>query len=247
MNTPSIVISPNTVKENDELQLTHELEEDELQFADEDEGVLFASEEQTSLSSNSTLLPITVAEDNQLPFINPMPAKTWKVVIIDDDPEVHEVTQFALQDFTFCNKPLTFLSAYSGQEAQGLLKNHPDAAVIFLDVVMEENNSGLKIVKYIRETLQNYLVRIILRTGQPGEAPEEKIIVDYDINDYKLKTDLTQRKLFVTMIAALRAYYDLITLEINKLALKQTLEAMPVGVCVLEAKSKKPRAKIDET
>ena len=240
MNTPSIVISPNTVKENDELQLTHELEEDELQFADEDEGVLFASEEQTSLSSNSTLLPITVAEDNQLPFINPMPAKTWKVVIIDDDPEVHEVTQFALQDFTFCNKPLTFLSAYSGQEAQGLLENHPDAAVIFLDVVMEENNSGLKIVKYIRETLQNYLVRIILRTGQPGEAPEEKIIVDYDINDYKLKTDLTQRKLFVTMIAALRAYYDLITLEINKLALKQTLEAMPVGVCVLEAKSKKP-------
>ncbi|NJO15749.1 MAG: PAS domain-containing protein [Thioploca sp.] len=240
MNTPSIVISPNTVKEDDELQLAHELEEDKLQFADEDEGVLFASEEQTSLSSNSTLLPITVAEDNQLPFINPMPAKTWKVVIIDDDPEVHEVTQFALQDFTFCNKPLTFLSAYSGQEAQGLLESHPDAAVIFLDVVMEENNSGLKIVKYIRETLQNYLVRIILRTGQPGEAPEEKIIVDYDINDYKLKTDLTQRKLFVTMIAALRAYYDLITLEINKLALKQTLEAMPVGVCVLEAKSKKP-------
>ncbi len=240
MNTPSIVISPNTVKEDDELQLAHESEEDKLQFADEDEGVLFASEEQTSLSSNSTLLPITVAEDNQLPFINPMPAKTWKVVIIDDDPEVHEVTQFALQDFTFCNKPLTFLSAYSGREAQGLLENHLDAAVIFLDVVMEENNSGLKIVKYIRETLQNYLVRIILRTGQPGEAPEEKIIVDYDINDYKLKTDLTQRKLFVTMIAALRAYYDLITLEINKLALKQTLEAMPVGVCVLEAKSKKP-------
>ncbi|BAP55814.1 response regulator receiver protein [Thioploca ingrica] len=236
MNTLSSAIFPNSdKKDGDELPLA--LEEDELQFADEEDGTLFASEDQTALSSTSTLLPI---EDDQPPFINPIPARIWKVVIIDDDPEVHEVTQFALQDFTFRNKPLTFLSAYSGQEAQELLKNHLDAAVIFLDVVMEENDSGLKIVKYIRETLQNHLVRIILRTGQPGEAPEEKIIVDYDINDYKLKTDLTQRKLFVTMIAALRAYYDLMALEINKLALKQTLEAMPVGVCVLEAKSKKP-------
>lgn len=236
MSTPSSAIFPNSDKKDDD-ELPLALEEDELQFADEDDETLFASEEQTALSSTSTLLPI---EDDQPPFINPIQARIWKVVIIDDDPEVHEVTQFALQDFTFRNKPLTFLSAYSGQEAQELLKNHPDAAVIFLDVVMEENDSGLKIVKYIRETLQNHLVRIILRTGQPGEAPEEKIIVDYDINDYKLKTDLTQRKLFVTMIAALRAYYDLMTLEINKLALKQTLEAMPVGVCVLEAKSKKP-------
>jgi signal transduction histidine kinase/CheY-like chemotaxis protein len=237
MSTPSSAIFPNSDKKDDD-ELPLALEEDELQFADEEEdGTLLASEDQTSLSSASTLLPI---EDNQPPFVNPIQARIWKVVIIDDDPEVHEVTQFALQDFTFHNKPLTFLSAYSGQEAQELLKNHPDAAVIFLDVVMEENDSGLKIVKYIRETLQNHLVRIILRTGQPGEAPEEKIIVDYDINDYKLKTDLTQRKLFVTMIAALRAYYDLMTLEINKLALKQTLEAMPVGVCVLEAKSKKP-------
>lgn len=236
MSTLSAAIFPNSdKKDGDELPLA--MEEDELQFADEEDGTLFASEDQTALSSTSTLLPI---EDDQPPFINPIQARIWKVVIIDDDPEVHEVTQFALQDFTFRNKPLTFLSAYSGQEAQELLKNHLDAAVIFLDVVMEENDSGLKIVKYIRETLQNHLVRIILRTGQPGEAPEEKIIVDYDINDYKLKTDLTQRKLFVTMIAALRAYYDLMALEINKLALKQTLEAMPVGVCVLEAKSKKP-------
>ena len=236
MSTLSSALFPDADKKNDD-ELPLALEEDELQFADEEDGTLFASEDQTTLSSTSTLLPI---EDNQPPFINPIQARIWKVVIIDDDPEVHEVTQFALQDFTFRNKPLAFLSAYSGQEAQKLLKKHPDVAVIFLDVVMEENDSGLKIVKYIRETLQNHLVRIILRTGQPGEAPEEKIIVDYDINDYKLKTDLTQRKLFVTMIAALRAYYDLMALEINKLALKQTLEAMPVGVCVLEAKSKKP-------
>ena len=244
MNTLFSVISSDAdkKKEEDELPLANQLEEDndELQFADEDDGELSASKDQTALSPTLASLSITTAKDNQLPFINPILARTWKVVIIDDDPEVHEITQFALQDFNFCNKSLTFLSAYSGQEAKGLLQSHPDAAVVFLDVVMEENDAGLKVVRYIRETLQNYLVRIILRTGQPGEAPEEKIIVNYDINDYKLKTDLTQQKLFVTMIAALRAYYDLMTLEVNKSALKQALEAMPVGVCVLEAKSKRP-------
>jgi signal transduction histidine kinase len=242
MSTLFSKISPNSDKqEDDELPLANQMEDDELQFADEDDDWLLVPEqEQTELSSSLASSSITVTEDNQPPFINPILTRAWKVMIIDDDPEVHEVTQFALQDFNFCNKPLTFLSAYSGQEAKVLLQEHPDAAVIFLDVVMEENDTGLKIVKYIRETLQNHLVRIILRTGQPGEAPEEKIIVNYDINDYKLKTDLTQQKLFVTMVAVLRAYYDLMTLEINKSALRQTLEAIPVGVCVLEAKSKKP-------
>ena len=41
------------------------------------------------------------------------------------------------------------------------------------------------LVKVIRNELGNRFVRIVLRTGQPGQAPEERVIVDYDINDYK--------------------------------------------------------------
>jgi signal transduction histidine kinase len=52
-------------------------------------------------------------------------------------------------------------------------------------------------------------VRIILRTGQPGQAPERRIIVDYDINDYKAKTELTADKLFTSLTAALRGYQQL--------------------------------------
>ena len=203
---------------------------DKLNLADEDDALILAEE------SNESVPPSLIADlaDQSpfiSPFINPSP-KTWKVLIADDEKEIHEVTQLALQGFTFQGKPLTFLSAYSGQEAKEIFTTHPDISLIFLDVVMEKNDAGLEVAKYIRETLKNKLVRIILRTGQPGEAPEELIIVNYDINDYKLKTELTQRKLFTTLVAGLRNYYDLMSLEINKRFSKQVLESIPVGVAV---------------
>jgi sigma-B regulation protein RsbU (phosphoserine phosphatase) len=122
---------------------------------------------------------------------------------------------------------LTFLNAYSGQEARQLIRAHPDVALIFLDVVMETDDAGLRVVQYIREELDNHLARIILHTGQPGQAPEGRVIVDYDINDYKAKTELTTQKLFTTVVTALRAFYHLTTIErltTEKLRLETELE-----------------------
>ncbi len=147
---------------------------------------------------------------------------TWKILVVDDDQEVHVVTKLALRGFVFQDKPLTFLSAYSGEEAMLMVKMHPDIAIILLDVVMEENDSGLKVIKYVREVLGNKLVRIILRTGQPGEVPEESVIMDYEINDYKTKVELTRQKLFTSMIATLRSYRDVATIESHR----QKLEVM---------------------
>ena len=138
---------------------------------------------------------------------------SWKIVIIDDDHSVHKATKLVLKNLEFDGKSLSFLSAYSAQEAKQLIADNSDTALIFLDVVMETNDAGLKIIKYIREDLNNKLVRIILRTGQPGDAPEESVIVDYDINDYKLKVELTRQKLLVTAISTLRAYRDLIIID----------------------------------
>ena len=137
----------------------------------------------------------------------------WKVLIVDDDLSVHQATKLALRNLQFEGKSIVFLSAYTATEAKSILAQNQDLAFILLDVVMETNNSGLELVKYIRDELNNRLVRIILRTGQPGDAPEESIITDYDINDYKLKVELTRNKLVVTAIAALRAYRDLLALE----------------------------------
>ncbi len=133
----------------------------------------------------------------------------WKIAVIDDDPAVHDGTRFALSDYQLNSQPLDILSASSAAEGRELLARHPDVAAVLLDVIMETDSAGLDLVHHIRNTLKNETVRIILRTGQPGQAPERRIVVDYDINDYKAKTELTADKLFTSLTAALRSYQQL--------------------------------------
>ena len=148
-----------------------------------------------------------------------------KVIIADDEPEVHAVTRFVLKDYEYQGKKLDFISAYSGAEAKQLLQDNPDASLILLDIVMERDDSGLDVAEFIREDLGNNLIRIILRTGQPGSAPEEEVITRYDVNDYKEKTELTDRKFKTAMTMALRAYADIITLDSFKVILEQEVLA----------------------
>ena len=136
-------------------------------------------------------------------------APRWKVAIIDDDAAVHDGTRFALSDYSLNGQGLEIVSAYSAREGRELLRAHPDTAVVLLDVVMETESAGLELVDVIRNELKNETVRIILRTGQPGQAPERRVIVDYDINDYKAKTELTADKLFTALTAALRGHQQL--------------------------------------
>jgi signal transduction histidine kinase/DNA-binding NarL/FixJ family response regulator len=136
-------------------------------------------------------------------------ARKWKVAVIDDDQAVHEGTRFALSDYTLNGQTLEILSAYSAAEGRALMRAHTDIAAVLLDVIMETDAAGLDLVEYIRNELHNETVRIILRTGQPGQAPERRVIVQYDINDYKAKTELTADKLFTSLTAALRSYQQL--------------------------------------
>jgi response regulator RpfG family c-di-GMP phosphodiesterase len=174
---------------------------------------------------------ILFAEDDDLFFaeeenaVEDLGEEKWKVLIVDDEEEVHNVTKLVLSDFKFDNKGLDFISAYTASEAKRIIGEDKNIAVILLDVVMEEENSGLKLVKYIREEIKNDLVRIILRTGQPGQAPEKKVIVDYDINDYKEKTELTAQKLFTCMVTSVRSYRDINVIHNNKIGLEKIIES----------------------
>lgn len=150
---------------------------------------------------------------------------SWKILIVDDEPEVHAVTKLALSDFSFQGKNLAFFSAYSGAEAKQLIAEHPDAAIMLLDVVMETDDAGLLVASYIREQLHNEHVRIILRTGQPGQAPERQVIINYDINDYKSKTELTAQKLFTVIMSSLRSYRDILSLEQSRMGLEKIINA----------------------
>jgi PAS domain S-box-containing protein len=151
-------------------------------------------------------------EDEEAPSSTPAPADDappWRILIVDDDVDVHVVTKFALSNTNFQGRRLSFLHAYSAREALDKLRNTPDIALVLLDVMMETTDAGLRFARQVREELHNFLVRIVLRTGQPGQNPEPSIIVDYDINDFWSKADLTTRKLFTTVIASLRAYSTL--------------------------------------
>jgi len=136
-------------------------------------------------------------------------ARKWKIAVIDDDQAVHEGTRFALSDYMLNGQGLEILSAYSAAEGRTLLRAHPDIAAVLLDVIMETDVAGLELVEFIRDEIKNETVRIILRTGQPGQAPERRVIIQYDINDYKAKTELTADKLFTSLTAALRSYQQL--------------------------------------
>lgn len=148
----------------------------------------------------------------------------YKVIIADDDEEIHNVTKMILRNFEFEGHGLYFLDAYSGEEAKTLLAENPDTALIFLDVVMEHAKSGLEVVEHLREVLKNKMTRIVLRTGQPGEAPEDKVIREYDINDYRIKTELTVGRLHTTLYAALRSYRDLMQIERHRRGLERIIE-----------------------
>lgn len=137
----------------------------------------------------------------------------WKVLLVDDEPDIHDITKLTLQRFRLDERALTFLHAYSGAEAKVILARESDIALVFLDVVMEKEDSGLEVARWMRQDLGNQFTRIVLRTGQPGQAPEERVIVNYDINDYKEKTELDRTKLFTTTFAALRAYRDIMKVE----------------------------------
>lgn len=149
----------------------------------------------------------------------------WKVLIVDDDREMHAVTTMALSDVVVCGRPLEFLHAYNGIEALEILGEHDNIAMVLLDVVMETDDAGLRVAKAIREQLGNQDIRIVLRTGQPGYAPEESVIKDYDINDYKNKTELTRRSLITTVFSAVRAYQQLRIINDNRQGLRQIIHS----------------------
>lgn len=149
----------------------------------------------------------------------------WKILIADDEQEVHSVTKMVLNDYRFDGQGLEFHSTYSAEETRKLLSERDDFAVILLDVVMETETAGLELVQWIREELENSFIRIILRTGQPGYAPETQVVLNYDINDYKEKTELTSQKLFTTITAAIRGYRDLKVIDRNRKGLRQIVQS----------------------
>lgn len=161
-------------------------------------------------------------EDDQLFFAEEIlshgesdsePVTPWNILVVDDELDVHQVTRLSLKGLTILGRPLNIVNASSAAEAEIQLTSSTEFSVILLDVVMETEDAGLQLVRKIRDELGNYELRIILRTGQPGQAPETEAISNYDINDYRLKTELTRVHLVTSLTAAIRSYQQIKTIN----------------------------------
>ena len=192
---------PRLSQEQDQMVFEPE-NDDEVVFAPEEGELVFASEDKQRIFAPKW-------DENK-------GLDNWKILIVDDDLEIHNITKLLLKNFTFEGRNVVFTSAFSGREAQPIIEQNPDTALILLDVVMETDEAGLQFVKYVREVLQNDSVQIVLRTGQPGQVPEMVIVEDYYINDYKTKTELTKPKLFTTIRTALRTFSSIYKLRLSE-------------------------------
>jgi len=140
----------------------------------------------------------------------------WKILIADDESDIHFITKTVLKDFSYKGKELEFFSAYSGKETISILQTNKDIVLVLLDVIMETDDAGLIVAKKIRDELNNKDIQIVLRTGQPSDAPKATIVKDYEINDYKEKTELTADKLLTTLTTAIRSYENIKALQQSK-------------------------------
>lgn len=152
----------------------------------------------------------------------------WCVLVVDDEPDVHRVTESVLRDYRFRGRGVRLISAYSAAEARQRLAEAEDIALVLVDVVMETEHAGLDLVRHIRDERGDRLVRIVLRTGQPGSAPEREVILNYEIDDYREKAELTVPRLFTTITSALRAYEQLLTVERGRRGLHAILDIATV-------------------
>jgi serine phosphatase RsbU (regulator of sigma subunit) len=160
------------------------------------------------------------------------PANTefWKVLVVDDEKDIHLMTSLALESLHFKDKKIQFLNAYSATEAKEILAREQDIALVLLDVVMETTDAGLKLVEHIRHIMNMQNLHIVLRTGQPGYAPEMEVIKSFDINDYQNKAEVTQNKLITATISSLRSYQLLQMLEDYSQSLEQMVEQRTLEV-----------------
>jgi len=175
-------------------------------------------------------MPASPPEDDALDIVDDLhraaaPERSWRVLVVDDEPDVVQATLFALRDERIDGRPLSLLTAGTAAEAELLIQADAEIAVLLLDVVMESADAGLRLVERVRALPGRQALRIILRTGQAGYAPELEVIRRYDINDYKTKAELTQLRLLTCLTVAIRGFHQLRRIEAHQRGLEKVVRA----------------------
>lgn len=182
-----------------------ELDLDAPLFADEDSPLLLEEEETVDGPSSAR--------------------EPYRILVVDDDPEVIAVTRMALGDLRVDGTPVEIVAAQSAAEAREVVQRGLSFGLAILDVVMERPEAGLELARFLRNLPACACSRVVLRTGQPGVAPEEEVLRAYDINDYWPKTELTAHRMRTLVTGQLRSYRDILVIEHQRRDLLRVIEA----------------------
>ena len=173
-----------------------------------------------------------VNQDNAISFLDETDSHSLqktsgviKILTVDDDESFQRSTAFALstQRILDCNIELTQVNSYA--EASLVVAERNDFAIALIDVVMETEDAGLRLVRAMRDVLGNDAIRIILLTGQPGMAPIFEVMRDYDINDYWSKSELSSDRLHTILTTNLRSYNQICSIARAKRGLQLIAES----------------------
>lgn len=161
----------------------------------------------------------------------------WTVLSVEDDTFYQQTLRLALKGLQVNGKSVELISANSAAEASLILSSRHDISVILLDVVMETDDAGLRLVDTIRSIVGNNRVRIILLTGQPGMAPHEDVMRQYDIDEYWIKTETTEEQLRSSVTSNVRTWHYLTELYNAKRSLQMLVDASRVITSKRDIKS----------
>ena len=151
--------------------------------------------------------------------------KLCKILSVEDDTTYQGALLLTLKALNYGDRKIEFLTANSAQAASAVIAQHPDIALVLLDVVMETDDAGLRLVKSIRDGLGNQLVRIVLLTGQPGMMPLGDLMINYDIDDYWNKSDLTHEHLQSVVLGNIRTWEHMTSMQQARQGLQMLIES----------------------
>lgn len=148
----------------------------------------------------------------------------WKILVVDDDPDVLTTTKFTLMGLKVRGRELAITTLQSAAATVELLGKETGFAVILLDVVMESPHAGLGLVSTIRDVMNNQMTRIILRTGHPGNAPAMDVVIKLGIDDYIHKQSADRERLITAVVTAIKAYDQMWRSERVKAAMEMIVD-----------------------
>jgi len=144
----------------------------------------------------------------------------WKILIIDSSDEFCNKVIKSIKDFKFEDKNIEVIHTNTYQSSISTIISNPDITLAFIDTDVENEKDGLKIVSYIRNTLKDNNIKLIVLADNLDN--EYNVILNYNVNDYRIKKKLTDKRIFAAIISKLRSYHD----TLKTIQLKNKLEEL---------------------